>query len=498
MLSERLNRADAGPVELDGRANTVGARAEHNHALVSQRRDIVMLPIVGHVEIVGFRGELSRQRVDPKDRGSDAELFAQRAHLQPAFTDQLPDALIRHAHLFQGPQPLRRKICFDAQSLLDIDDVLDALQKPGVNASNVRDFIDRDSAAHSERKRKQAFGRGRIEVARDILGYRLAVGKDFLGGDTLKVQVQHANGFLVGFLEGAAYAHHLADRLHARAYGLIGPLEFLQVPARNLDHHVVKAGLKAGACHACDAVGQFDQAVAEREFGGNVGQGIACRFARQRGTARKTRIHLDHIEVRRFRIERELHIALPDDIQASHNGGRGGPQRMIFAVVERLAGSDDNRLTGVDAQRVHVFHVTDGDAVVVAVAHYLVFDLFIVMQVVLDQDLGRESQRATDNLSQLPAVMRDARSLAAQRETGAHHDGKTDFLADMQRLCERFRAAALRRRYVDGAQVPREGLPVLGQQDSGDGGSQHTHIVFFQHTALEQFDTAVERGLPAK
>ena len=105
-------------------------------------------------------------------------------------------------------------------------------------------------------------------------------------------------------------------------------------------------------------------------------------------------------------------------------------QRMVFAVVERLAGRDDDRLAGVDAQRVHVLHVADGDAVVVAVAHHLVFDLFIVVQVLLDQDLGREGQRACDDLSQLLAVMRDARSLTAQRETGAHHHGKADFLAD--------------------------------------------------------------------
>ena len=76
---------------------------------------------------------------------------------------------------------------------------------------------------------------------------------------------------------------------------------------------------------------------------------------------------------------------------------------MIFAIGQGLAGRDHNRLAGVDAQRVHVFHVTDGDAVVEAITHHLVFDFFIMMQILLDQHLGSEGQRAADDMAQFVA-----------------------------------------------------------------------------------------------
>ena len=50
-------------------------------------------------------------------------------------------------------------------------------------------------------------------------------------------------------------------------------------------------------------------------------------------------------------------------------------QLVVLAIGQRLTWCHDNRLTSMDAQRVEVLHVTDGDTVVVAVAYHLVFNL---------------------------------------------------------------------------------------------------------------------------
>ena len=60
---------------------------------------------------------------------------------------------------------------------------------------------------------------------------------------------------------------------------------------------------------------------------------------------------------------------------------------MILTIGERLRRGDDERLAGVNAERVHIFHVADGDAVVHAVTHDLVLDLLPAAEPLLDEDL---------------------------------------------------------------------------------------------------------------
>ena len=119
---------------------------------------------------------------------------------------------------------------------------------------------------------------------------------------------------------------------------------------------------------------------------------------------------------------------------------------MVLDVSQRLAGRDDDGFAGMNAQRVHILHVADGNAVIVAIAHHLVLNLFVVMQIALDQDLRSKGERARYNLFQLFMIVCDARSLSAQRKTGPYHHRKADLRPDAQGIFKCFRAAALRRR----------------------------------------------------
>src|SRR2546426_553826 len=88
----------------------------------------------------------------------------------------------------------------------------------------------------------------------------------------------------------------------------------------------------------------------------------------------------------------------------------------------------------MNAQRGHILHVADGNAVIVAIAHHLVLNLFVVMQIALDQDLRSKCERARHNLFQPFTVVRDTRSLSAQRETGPYHHRKADLRPDALRI----------------------------------------------------------------
>ena len=76
-------------------------------------------------------------------------------------------------------------------------------------------------------------------------------------------------------------------------------------------------------------------------------------------------------------------------------------QPLVDRVGQRLDGRDDDRVAGVDAQRVDVLHGADGDARVVRVAHHLVLDLLPAHEAVLDHDLadGAQAQAGADALA---------------------------------------------------------------------------------------------------
>ena len=66
--------------------------------------------------------------------------------------------------------------------------------------------------------------------------------------------------------EGAADGHHFAHRFHLRPENRLGAREFLELPARDLDHHVVERRLEAGRRDFGDVVLDFIQTIADRQL----------------------------------------------------------------------------------------------------------------------------------------------------------------------------------------------------------------------------------------
>ena len=67
-------------------------------------------------------------------------------------------------------------------------------------------------------------------------------------------------------------------------------------------------------------------------------------------------------------------------------------QFMIFFIRQRLRGSYNDRLTGMDPQRIEIFHITNRNTVIEPVAHHLIFHLFPSSQRFFYQHLRRESK----------------------------------------------------------------------------------------------------------
>lgn len=72
---------------------------------------------------------------------------------------------------------------------------------------------------------------------------------------------------------------------------------------------------------------------------------------------------------------------------------------MIFLIAQGLAGSDDDRITSMDTQRIEVLHVTNRNTVVAGISDnlfiyiyflYFLFEFLPAFRRLLDQNLGRQ------------------------------------------------------------------------------------------------------------
>ena len=53
----------------------------------------------------------------------------------------------------------------------------------------------------------------------------------------------------------------------------------------------------------------------------------------------------------------------------------GGPQLVVLAVGQCLRGRNNDGITGVNAKGVEVFHVTNSDAIIIAITNNLILKL---------------------------------------------------------------------------------------------------------------------------
>ena len=123
------------------------------------------------------------------------------------------------------------------------------------------------------------------------------------------------------------------------------------------------------------------------DLGRDVGERNPGRLARPRAGAGQSRIDLDHPVLEAVGVESVLDVAFPNDAEMPDCSNRDLAQEVVLFIIQGLRGSDHDRLTGMDAHRVEVFHVAHRDAVIPSVANDLVLDLLPTSQALLDKNL---------------------------------------------------------------------------------------------------------------
>ncbi len=383
----------AAVIELNPLADAVGATAENHHPFLVARWRQFVFGFVGAV-VVGRVGlELGRAGVDALEHRFDAEFDSPGADLHVLAADQPRDLAIREAtafgaaKIFGGPGAERAD---GGDPLFFLDDLLHVVQEPAIDVRQLIDLVQRhagfDRVPHVENALRAGDAQPRpqfIFIGLLVRAPQIAL----VAAQTKGTHFQPPQRLLQRLLEGSPDRHRLADALHLRHQRRVGFRELLKREPGNLGDHVVDRRFEARLRLLRDVVGQFPQAVADGQFGGDFGDRKSGRLAGQRATSRDSRIHLDHDHLAGVRMDRELDVgATGFDTDLADHGQRRVAHPLVLFVRERLGGRHGDRVAGVHAHGIEVFDAADDHDVVIQVAHHLHLVFFPADDRLFDQD----------------------------------------------------------------------------------------------------------------
>ena len=332
---------------------------------------------------------------------------------------------------------------------------------------------------------------------------------DFTGIHAVKFGVvqMHMAGFQgtdsleQALLHGAPDAHDLSCRFHLCGKGVIDlagvwPGKFVKGETGHLGDDIIKRWFKTGR-----RVGEHDliQGHTDADLGGNPGDGIAAGLGGKGRGARHAGIHFDQIILERLWIQRKLHIAAALNLQCPDHSEGTVAEHVVLLVGQGLRGTDDDRVTGMDSNRVNIFHITDGDGCVVTVTHDFVFNLFISLNAFFNQHLmdRRQLQGVFHDRAKGFFVSGKTASCTSQCKGGTQNDR----IADLVRRCKSlFHAVGDFRgqdRLPQGLAEFFKKKAVFGPLNGTAPGSQKFRLAFSKHTLFFQLHGQVEAGLAA-
>src|SRR4029079_224685 len=116
------------------------------------------------------------------------------------------------------------------------------------------------------------------------------------------------------------------------------------------------------------------------------------------------------------------------DAECADDLESGAAQALVNGIGQRLDGRDDDRVAGMNAERIDVLHRADSDARVRRVAHHLVLDLLPADEAFLDHDLADRAgpQAGPDALAVSRFGLDDAAACPTERERRADDGGQAD------------------------------------------------------------------------
>ena len=186
----------------------------------------------------------------------------------------------------------------------------------------------------------------------------------------------HTKTFLNRFFKSASDSHYFTNRFHGRTQFFINPMEFTQIPTRNLTYDIIQCRFEESGSSLGYRVLQVEEPITQSQFGSNESQRITGCFGCQSGRTGKTGVHFNNPIIFGFGIEGILYITFTHNTNMADDTYSQLAKFMVFFIRKRLGWSNNDRLTGMDTQRIEVFHITNGDTVIETVTYHFIFHFF--------------------------------------------------------------------------------------------------------------------------
>ncbi|KAF3384345.1 hypothetical protein F1880_003105 [Penicillium rolfsii] len=487
LLAESTNGAHRAPIELDRGTDTVDTRSQNHYTMVV-KLEIVLRGIVSEVEIVSHSREFGSDSIDLLDNGGDASLNTHAAHSQLVGAQELSELSVRETKLLGLTNHIdgHSGSIESRHGLAKVAQTLQAAQEPLINVGQLPDVVNTVAGSHGVGNGEQALIRGSLKLGLDRHESVSLV-------ESQIVEVNRADGLLNSLLESATDTHDLTNRLHGRAKLSGNTSELLQIPARDLDHTVIKRGLKAGASRLGDRVLDLVQGDTQTQLSGNEGKRVTGSLGGQGRRTRQTGVDLDNAVLLGEGVQGVLNVTFTDNTKVANDIDSRRPQHVVILIRESLGRSNDNRVTSVDTEGIEVLHVADSDAVVLGVTDNLVLNLLPTLHTALNQNLGADGQSLGAELLQLLHVVGESTAKTTQGVGSTNNDWEANVLNDAERFLESRSRGRLGTLLIDRVHAASEKLTVLSGDDGINGGTQDLDTKAFK--LILELNTDLKGGL---
>ena len=495
-------RVHTAVIEFDTLTDPVGATTDHHNLLAVAGVRLALFLISG-VHVGGIGGKLGGAGIHALVHRADIQIVAQLAQAHLGDAQQFGQAGVGEALALEAEQCglVNIGLAGTLQRLLFLDQVLDLHQIPGIHVGMLVQVLHRHSSPEGVTDVPDAVGTGHVQFAGQgfpgILGIQVF---EFLV-KTFGAHFQTAQGFLQGFLEGAANGHDLTHGFHLGGQAGVGLGEFLEGEPGDLGDHVVDGRLERSRGDAAgDFVAQLIQGVAYRQLGRDLGDREAGGLGGQRRGAGHPGVHLDDDHAAGVRIHPELHVgAAGFHTDFTQDCQRGVPHDLVFLVGEGLGRGHGDGVTGVHTHGVEVLDGADNDAVVVFIPDNFHLVLFPADQGFVDQQfVGRgQVQTTSTDFLELVAVVGNTAAGAAHSEGRADDAREADVVSHFPGFFHGMGDGGPRTLEADLLHGLVEAVTVFGFINGVGVGADHFHAVLFQNAVALEVQGAVQRGLAA-
>ena len=425
-------------IELDTLTDTDRAGTEDEHLLflvrVAEGTGRLVLRAEYAVVVRGLGLELCGTGIDHLERGVDVPLVAHLADLVLAVAGEAGNDVVREFDALRfAKQGLVHRLA--VESVLHVYDDLQLIDEPLVD---LRDVVDLLVAVATAKCLGDHPDTTVIDTVKQLMKIMIVEVGEVVGHQRIDVLLEGTDGLHEAALEVVCNRHHLTGRLHLGAESVLCGDELIERKTRHLDNTVVEHRLEGCVGLTGNGILDLVEGVAQCDLCGYLRDRVTGRLRCEGGGSGYTRVYLDDAVLEALRIQGILYVTAAGDTELGDNVERGGTEHLVLLIRQGLGRSHDDGVTGMDADRVEVLHVTYGDDIARRIAHYLVLDFLPAGDASLDQNLvyAAETETVLEDLLALLTVLCDTTAGTAEGVGRTQYDRITDLLCDLETTLE--------------------------------------------------------------